>query len=279
MILFLAVIFPVLSIILFKLFGKFKVDTTIAIVLNYILAAGICFYLFDKPIDIKKITHQPWFLYAVGLGGAFLFNFYLIGKSTQSNGVGITTFSNKMSLVIPIILGFFVLAESLKGIKIGAVALAGLGIFLVTFNTGGKYKKWYLLFFVFLITGFMEFLLGYIQKEFFTQNSGFEIFIALTFCSGFLFGVIPLLWRITKINIQSVLGGVLLGCMNGLGVYYLFSALQNSADNGVALSIVNVGGLLLATLAGYLFFKEKMSTVNWVGILICAISIYLFQEI
>ena len=78
---------------------------------------------------------------------------------------------------------------------------------------------------------------------------------------------------------MTILGGISLGFTNGLGVYYLFKALQNSTDNGLTLSIINIGGLLIASIVGSILFKERLSWVNSIGIALCVLSIYIFQTL
>lgn len=279
MTLFLAIIFPVASILLFKLFGKFKVNTLLAVIINYTVACSLCLYLFDQQVSLQKIIQASWVYYAIVCGGAFILNFYIIALSTQKNGVGITTLSNKMSLIIPVSLGVFLLSEAFSSFKGIGLLLALLGIILVTSKQKKSLKNIWLLLIVFMLTGSMEFILSFVQDKFFSNGSGFELFIASTFAAAFIFGLTPLVIKIKQLSLKTLLGGISLGFTNGLGVYYLFKALQESADNGLTLSIVNIGGLLIASVIGALAFKEKLTWINMVGIALCVLSIYIFQTL
>ncbi len=279
MTLFLAIIFPVASILLFKLFGTFKVNTMLAVIINYTIACLLCLYLFDQEVSYQKVLTAPWIVYALICGSVFILNFYIIAKSTQKNGVGITTLSNKMSLIIPVSLGIILLSEALNIFKGIGLILALLGIILVTNKQNKSFKKLWLLLVVFILTGAMEFILSYVQDTFFSSGSGFELFTATTFAASFLFGLIPLVLKIKQLSFMTILGGISLGFTNGLGVYYLFKALQNSTDNGLTLSIINIGGLLIASIVGSILFKERLSWVNSIGIALCVLSIYIFQTL
>ena len=70
--LILSIISTTCLVLIFKLFEKFKIDTFQAIVVNYIVAAGLGFLLDDSGIAIGSITSQSWFLNAVIIGLLFI---------------------------------------------------------------------------------------------------------------------------------------------------------------------------------------------------------------
>lgn len=276
---FLAILFPVLSVVLFKLFSKYNVYAFASIVLNYVVAASICLALFPDKVSVQSLINEPWIIYSSVLGFAFIFNFFLISKSAHSNGVSFTTLANKISLVVPVVLGVIISSESFGIYKLIGMLIAILAIYMVTLKNKGvsQIANISLLILVFTFTGVMEFCLGYVEQTYFVNNGGMELFIMATFISAFCIGIIPFIINIKKVGIKELVGGALLGVTNGLGVYYLFQALNTNQENGVVFSIVNLGSLLLASLVGWLVFKEKLSVLNGIGILLAMGAIYLFN--
>ena len=89
--------------ILFKLFPKYNVNTFQAVVFNY-LAAFICgTLLYGNQITKNIFEHSEWMIWAVFCGALFISLFFLMGKSSQNNGVSLTTVVVKMSMAFSMI--------------------------------------------------------------------------------------------------------------------------------------------------------------------------------
>ena len=91
--------------VIFKLFEIFKIDTLQAIVVNYLVAAILGFYLSELPVNIAEITHQSWFIGALILGVLFITVFHLMAVTSQRNGLSVASVASKMSLIIGVIFG------------------------------------------------------------------------------------------------------------------------------------------------------------------------------
>jgi uncharacterized membrane protein len=67
-----------------------------------------------------------------------------------------------------------------------------------------------------------------------------------------------------------------LGVFNYYSIYYLLKALRSdSLNSSTIFTINNVAIVMLTTLVGILFFKEKLIHKNWIGIGLAIISIIL----
>ena len=104
-----------LMLIIFKYFEIFKVNNLQAIIVNYI-TAGVLALVADGSVLTNNFSitnlFQPTFIYyALIIGILFIITFNLIAFGTQKIGIAITTVSNKMSMIIPVLIGLFVFKE------------------------------------------------------------------------------------------------------------------------------------------------------------------------
>lgn len=73
---------------------------------------------------------------------------------------------------------------------------------------------------------------------------------------------------------ESVVGGILLGGLNFMNIVTYITAHQMMKDNPtLVFAGMNIGVIVLGTLSGALFFKEKINTINTAGIVLALCSI------
>lgn len=278
----LAIIFPVLSVLLFKVFTRYQVNNFQAIVFNYFVAFGICYALSLKgDLNLLDVFSKPWIFYSLGVGVLFIINFQLIALTTQKVNIATSTLANKMSLIIPVIGSFIFFQENLPLIKFAAIFLAFIAIYLIVTNKGKlviKKEYWHLPLLIFFLTGIMEFVISYVQKELFTQNNEMELFTAITFLFSFCLGILVLFPNIKKVKVKNVLWGAALGVPNALGIYFLMQALASGIKVGIVFPIIHTGSLLFAVVAGYVIFKEKLTPLNWLGLALAFIAIFVLSS-
>ena len=95
-----AILFSSVIFVLFKLFPKYGIDTFQAIVFNYFTACVCGFVLYGNTWTNKAIENNDWMIWALISGVLFISLFVLMGKSSQLNGVALTSVSVKMSMAI-----------------------------------------------------------------------------------------------------------------------------------------------------------------------------------
>lgn len=270
--------------VIFKLFEVFKINTLQAIIVNYLVAAILGFYLSDLPVSVGEIVNQSWFLGAFLLGILFIAVFNLMALTSQRNGLSVASVAGKMSLVVGVVFGILYYHESANLIKVVGIILALLAVYLASIK-GGKLesdkKKSSLLFPILLFfgSGCIDTSLKFIETTY-VQEGGVPIFSATIFAFAFLFGIVFLVYKIFKgefkFHYKNILGGIMLGIPNYFSIVYLLKALSaDGMESSTAFTVNNVGIVVLSTLLGLVLFREKLSLKNWLGVLIAILSVYL----
>lgn len=275
----LSVLCSSLIFVIFKLFDTYKVQTLYAIVVNYVVACCTGLLFNSYAITPSELIDQPWFLGTVLLGVLFILIFNIMAKSSQVNGVGVTSVATKMSLVIPVVFAVLYYKDVLSIWQIIGVFLALVAVYLASIKAKGvqvKKSHLWLPLLVFLGSGAIDTSIKYIQDAH-LANGQYPIFSSTVFGAAAMTGFIFISVRGNiKMNIKNILGGICLGIPNYFSIYFLLRALNSETLNTSSVfTINNVAIVMFSTLLGILLFKERLSIKNWVGILLAVISILL----
>jgi drug/metabolite transporter (DMT)-like permease len=279
--LILAIVFSSFLYLIFKLFTKYNINNSQAIVFNYIIAFSIGFLITPIPIRPETITTKPWFLGSIFLGFMFIYVFNILGKTTQVNGISVASVSSKMAMIIPILFGITIFNENIGTYKILGILIALLAVYYTTKKEKGKAKSsnFKLPILLFIGAGIIDTSMNYIQYYFIKENE-VSIFASTTFLFAFIFGVFFLLFKTLKeqqkIYGKNILAGFLLGIPNYYSMFFLIKALQNkNLESATIFTLINIGVILLTTIFSILFFKEKLKPQNYIGILLAIIAVFL----
>jgi len=268
--------------IIFKLLGKYKINTLQAIVANYFTACLTGVIMYEEKVNVTKILNEDWFLGAIGLGFLFISIFNVMALTAQRNGLTVTSVASKMSVVIPIIFGLYAYNESLGWQKGFGIILALVAVYLTsvksqtaTFNI----KNLGLPIVLFFGSGVIDTSIKYVETSYVSKN-GIPIFSATIFCIAGLIGIVLLSMQALKgkfkFDYRSVFGGILLGITNYYSIYMLLKALQfEGFESSTIFTVNNVAIVMLSTLIGLIIFKEKLQNKNWIGIALAIVSIVL----
>jgi len=287
----LRVFFSVLLLINFRLHARFGVNTFQAIILNY----PVCFLtgLIFLP-DSQHFTlsfAEPSVPFAMLLGVGFVITFLLSGASTQKVGMTATSLANNISLVIPVIFSLVVLKSSQKfdTWNYFGLALAMVAVVLSTLKkdeTSGNQTKnttdWLLPMAVFVMYGITNTTFNYLNAKYVTA-SGNTISFTLTILAGsIIFGGIVLLIKVLKdkeeLEIKSIWAAFPLGIPNFLSFYFLLKALDAFQNNGAfVLPIYNISVILGSAIIALIFFQEKLSKLNKIGLALAVLAIGLIS--
>ena len=281
--LILSVVASTLIFIAFKLFDYFKINTLQAIVFNYSVACLCGFIAYENPINIAQIPSYDWFYGAIGLGVLFIVIFNLMAITTQRSGLSVVSVATKMSVVVPILFGILYYSESLGIWKIIGILLALAAVYLSSIKntTGIAVERKNIIFpiLVFVGSGIIDTSIKFIEESY-VAKTDVPLFSATLFASAFVIGIFIILYQIImgtfKFEFKNLLGGIGLGVPNYFSIYFIVQALRSDGvESSTIFAINNVAIVMVSTVLGILFFKEKLITKNWIGIGLAVLSIML----
>lgn len=264
--------------VLFKLFGKYKINTLQAIVVNYATAFICGLLLFEEQIILSEILQTNWFLVAIGLGFLFITIFNVMALTAQKNGLTVVSVASKMSVIIPIVFGIYVYNESAGIQKITGIVLALIAVYLTSVKQKDEAvlsKALYLPIILFFGSGVIDTSVNH-----FAPKGNMQLFLAVIFGMAGCIGLIILSYKSIvlkeQFKIKSVPFGIMLGIANYCSMYFLLKALRvDGFESSSVFTINNVTIVAVSTLIGLLLFNEHISKTNWIGIIIAIVSIIL----
>ncbi|HTN45126.1 MAG TPA: DMT family transporter [Flavipsychrobacter sp.] len=279
--LLLTVLLNVFIFSLFKLFPRYGIDNLPAIVVNYITCV-VTGSLFIGKVPYSSVhLHQPWFYWALLMGGMFIGIFNFIAFTVRKTGLTATTIANKLSLVIPVIFSVFLYHEKLSGLKIIGIFAAFPAVYLAT-RTGEKENKqsWTLPLLLFLCSGLLDTLVKFTENRYLNTPTLQSVYLIYVFTTAAISGLVMIAVMAFQKNIRwkkrNILAGILLGIPNYFSMYYFVRLLHsNFLQSSAAIPINNMGIVLLSTLIAILFFKEKPTKARVCGLILSVLSILL----
>jgi len=272
----------------FKVCGKLNIPVFPAIVFNYITCVITGSFVNGSfPIGVASFN-TPWFRWALIMGLLFITSFNLIGITAQKLGVSVASVANKLSLIIPVILTIVLYNEQVVGWEIIGISLALVAVIFTCYpkkNEAGNTEPIPLLhkiglpLLVFIGSGFLDALINHVQQTYVTKETN-NAFLIGGFLSAASIGTLTLIYQywnkqlVFKFN--QVVAGICIGIPNYFSIWCLVQFLQDSPwETSASLPVNNMGIVLFSTLVAAILFKEKLSLINWMGIALSAIAIYL----
>ena len=268
--------------VIFKLFGRYKINTLQAIVINYITASITGVLSYEGPINTQEIIDAKWFIGALALGFLFITVFNLMALTAQRNGLSVASVASKMSVIIPVVFGLYAYSESMGLQKIIGIILALIAVYFTAVKPKSSFnmrRGLMLPFLLFLGSGIIDAAIKYLETTYVAPN-GIPIFSATIFCCAALIGILILCIKAIqgafKFDKKSIIGGLTLGVINYYSIYFLLKALQfEGLESSTIFTVNNVTIVMASTLFGLVLFKEQISKKNWLGITLAIISIFL----
>ena len=278
-----------MMIMLFKYFEKIGVNNLIAITLNYFTAGTLALssYLTENSIyELRSNINSNLVIIGLIVGGLFVITFNLYAYSAQKIGITLSTVSNKMSMVIPILIGIILFKEEITFFKILGIFLA-LGAIVFSSKEDKKSKKLskmniIILFLLFIGQGLADGILNWGQRNI-LNSENMNLFFTMIFLSAGFAGGLYSIFKIKTSNLvmdkKSIFWGITLGIPNYLTLLYFIRSLKNELFSSYQVfPIVNIGVIVMCSILSVIIFKEKVSIFKWIGVGfgILAISLILF---
>lgn len=280
--LFLCIISSTLIIVTFKLIGLYKLDELQCITFNYLFAASYGLLIWPESITLLDILAKPWFALSVVTGVFFIIVFFLFAWSANRAGLSITAVASKMSVVIPVLAGFLIFGDAVYWIKLLGIILALASFFLI-FKTDEKSSfRWKLVLLpvlLFLGNGINDTLVKYSEHHYMLDDAHFFLVsvFGVALLLSLLYMMVDLSVHRKKVSIKAIGVGFLLGSVNFGSTYFLIRSMA-FYQASVLFPIVNVSVVSLSAIIGLGFFGERLRKVNWIGIIIAIVAIFLISS-
>jgi len=276
--LIIAVLCSVAVSVLLKVARKRNIVIQQAIAFNYIVALSLSWFLLKPDFKgleftdfIAQSENTPIFL---ALGILLPSVFIIMSKAVEFAGIVRSDAAQRLSLFLPILAAFLIFHEMLSQSKAIGIVLAFIGLFCLLSKPNEQsavdFRGVLGLVGVWFGYGIIDILFKQVAKS----GGAFPttLFIAFSLAACIMF--IYLLFKRTQWNVASFVGGIILGVLNFFNILFYIKAHQSFSSNPtLVFAGMNIGVICLGTITGALIFKEKISKVNWLGIVfsLCAI--------
>jgi len=272
---FLSVCCSVFVSVLLKLARRYTIDTQQAITWNYSIAGLLTWLIFKPEIPDFSLNIFPVYI-ALGLFLPLIF--VMLALSVRYTGIVKTDIAQRLSLFIPVLSAFLIFEEPYSFIKIIGILIAFAAIiFSIPWQkqNGNSITFWVYPVIVFIGMGIIDILFKQIAK---TENIPFTSSLFIVFIIAFTISIIYLLYKVVvnrlKLTILNLVCGWILGVANfGNILFYLKAHQTLSNQPSVVFSSMNIGVILMGSAVGIILFKEKLSRLNYTGIVLALISI------
>jgi drug/metabolite transporter (DMT)-like permease len=241
--------------------------------INYLTGAIVSIILYT--LNSAPFPGQITVMIAVSAGLLYIGGMALNMKTMSLRGASITASVVQLSVLIPIGLSMLIYGEQLRITQVAGVFLAVISLPLLASRPGVDLRKLdreavpYMLA-TLVVIGFAQFT----SRALIGAGLGMERdgFFVVTFSVATLITIpIALKYR-GEINRLDVPVGIGVGVFNILGNIFILEALR-TLPGAIVFPLNGSGVLVLITAASMVIFKEKVSRLNALGILVTLIAV------
>lgn len=269
--------------VIIKLARRYSVNVVQMIAWNYPVAVLLSYHYLKPDLTFFSLAEAPIVSYIV-LGVLLPALFIIIAASIRYTGIVRTEIAQRLSLFIPLLAAFFIFDEHplpLKLVGIGVGFAAIICSIKWQHQAGSPIKNkvsisnWLYPLLVFVGMGIIDILFKHIAQY---QEVSYKtsIFIVFVLCTVLSFLYIAYLAFVKKMqfSLSGTLWGLVLGLFNFGNIIFYMKAHQALPDNpSMVFSAMNIGVIIVGALVGLFLFREKLSTLNKVGLLLAVVSV------
>jgi len=260
--------------IIFKITRKYDTNPTQIIAFNYVFALALCYITF-RP-NLKEVNAgAPWNIYAA-IGILIPVVFLFLAASIKFMGIVKTDAAQRLSLFIPILAAWFIFKEDFNSYKVIGLVIGFLGLlFILKKPAQNTENKWIYPAVVLLGFGVIDILFKQIALY---TTLPYTTSLFVVFAIALLIAVCIVIYEVlikkVKFNTKNILFGGWVGLFNFGNILFYLKAHQAFSDNpSTVFAGMNMGVIVLGSLVGLLFFREKLSKMNFAGLILALISI------
>lgn len=246
-------------------------DAAQLITWNYLAALALCALVF-KPSTRWLSDHPlPWFS-LLGLSVLLPAIFLALSRSLQIAGLVKTEVAQRLSLLLSLAAAFIWFGESITllkvvGLGVGLIAILGLITGRPAQRDQPHQAAWPWLLLVWVGYALVDILL----KNIAAAGMPFSLSLLITFGIAFV-GLLT--WQLQRhccgtrtLQPKALAVGLGLGALNFANIAFYVLAHQSLASQpAIVFAMMNILVVVLGTLAGVAFFREKLSAQHWSAI-------------
>jgi drug/metabolite transporter (DMT)-like permease len=293
--------------VLLKLARRYDIDVRQAIAVNYAVAALLCWAVLRPDTATLMTPHTPWAVLAA-LGVLLPSVFLAMAAAVRHAGIVRSDAAQRLSLFIPLLAAFVLFGEPVSGRKLAAILLAftALACLLRRAGSGRPGHRnpmpghpasgspasghpasggsstgpaapdgrnlWVWPLVVWAGYGVIDILFKQVARA----GTAFSGGLLLAFVLAGLLMLAYLLARRVRWERRHLLAGVALGLANFGNILTYIRAHQSLPEHpALVFASMNMGVITLGTLVGALAFREPLTRINALGIVLALTAIVL----
>ena len=271
--LILSILCSVIVGVIFKITRKYNANPIQIVAFNYVFAL-LCYFTFGP--DITQVDgNAPWNIY-ISIGVLLPIVFLFLIASIKYMGIVKTDAAQRLSLFIPILAAWFIFKEEFSSYKVMGLLIGFTALLLILKKQSLKTEnKWIYPTVVLLGFGVIDILFKQIAL-YSTLPYSTSLFVVfdISLAISLLVVVYQTVLKKVKLEARNILFGGLVGLFNFGNILFYLKAHKAFSDNpSTVFAGMNMGVIILGSLVGLLFFKEKLSKINFLGLFLALIAI------
>ena len=259
-----------------RLSEKYRQNPISMLAVNYLVCSLLAVAFSGQWTLFPKDAGLPTTLLLGGICGVlFLSSFMLLQWNVSRNGVALPATFMKLGVLVPTLLSALVFGEELTLLRILGVIVAVAAILLMQDKAQKEAGGSMLGLIALLLSGGLSDFMSKLYEELGAPNLK-DQFLLYTFLVALILSVVLCLIRKETLRWQDALFGVLLSVPNYLSTRFLLLSL-NHLPAVVVFPSFSAGTIVLATLAGILLFKEKLTTRKGLALVVILAALVLLN--
>lgn len=262
--------------VILKLARRYSINVQQAVTWNYLFAIGLSWFCFHPNLSDLSGIGFPAVYFSLGILLPVIF--WALAASIKYIGIAKTDIAQRLSLFIPILISYFIFNESFGTVKIIGLAIGFVAIFFTLYKKSAgrdKIQLWIYPLLVFIGYGIIDTLFKKVAQVTEIPYTTSLIFI---FTLAFIISMLSLIYlyfrKNEKINLINLIWGGALGFFNFFNILFYLKAHQAMAQNpSTVFAAMNMGVIILGSITGIYIFKEKLSKINYMGLILALLSI------
>ena len=236
---------------------------------NYFICILFSFILIEGKMEFHDLRVFP---IGVITGILYLVNFVFYKKNMVVNGIVLSSTFMKLGVIIPTLMAILIFHEQPKFNQMLGIILSIIAIVFINYEkdslSNGKNQIWLIL--LLLLSGFADGMMNIYDEIGILASNDF--YLMITFLSAFMITLGLIKFKKIKVTKIDLLFGAIIGIPNYLSSRFLLLALSQ-IPAVLVYPIYSVAAIVVTTVIGLCFFKEKLSMkkITSIGLILIAL--------